>query len=341
MSRPARLMALCTVEAGVDALAQVLRRRGPQVHLVGLHPSAADGERVSGWVDVGDFARRHGVTYSYVHRYDLRGDQDRRTLQEAACDLVWVAGWQRLVPEWLIAAAPLGGLGAHGSPDGIVRGRGRSPQNWALMLGCASFEISLFRLTPAADDGPVVATRTFRYGEADDISVSYRKSSHAVADMLVEVLGDPALLERAVPQSGEPGYFPQRRPEDGVVDWALGCREIWAHCRALAHPYPGLRTSHGDASIALWDLLPFDDVVGGEPGEIVECFDDNNFLVQAGDGRVLVRKWSAAGWHPEMGQCLSGRNYLETLNAICARHREKHPDQPINWRILERIAAFR
>jgi hypothetical protein len=86
--------------------------------------------------------------------------------------------------------------------------------------------------------------------------------------------------------------------------------------------------------------LPFDNVVREEPGEIVECFDDNDFLVQAGDGHVLVRKWTAPDWHPKTGQRLSGRNYLDTLSTICLRHQQKHPSQALNWRILERISAF-
>ena len=57
----------------------------------------------------------------------------------------------------------LGVLGGHGSPDGISGGRGRLPQNWALILGAKRFDLALFKITPGIDDGPIIAKRSFFY----------------------------------------------------------------------------------------------------------------------------------------------------------------------------------
>ena len=102
--------------------------------------------------------------------------------------MIWVCGWQRLVPDWLIQQARLGVLGGHGSPDGIAGGRGRSPQNWALLLGCSQFVYALFLITEGVDNGPIISQRTFCYRPYDDIQVSYYRASLAMADMLCEVL---------------------------------------------------------------------------------------------------------------------------------------------------------
>ena len=47
----------------------------------------------------------------------------------------------------------MGVLGAHGSCDGITKGRGRSPLNWALMIGAKKFEVSIFKISDGVDDG--------------------------------------------------------------------------------------------------------------------------------------------------------------------------------------------
>ena len=294
-----RVLVLCTVSTGLDAIAEVLRQGHPIQAIVGVNPVVADSEVISGYIDIAGFAGKWNIPYLYVERYDLKGDKDRERLAAIEFDIVWVAGWQRLIPQWLIDRAPLRALGGHGSPDGIHGGRGRSPQNWAILLGCRRFDLALFRITPGVDDGPVVAQHSFFYNETDDISISYKKAGLCMGDMMVEVMRDPSLLQKAVPQTSEAFYYPQRKPEDGVVDWGLPQREIWAWCRALTRPYPGLRTRQGEQEIILWDCVPFDDTVRTEPGMIDFVFEDGCFLVACRDGRVLIRQYSTIGeWQP-------------------------------------------
>ena len=50
-------------------------------------------------------------------------------------------------------------------------GRGRSPQNWALITGAQKFYISLFVLTEGIDDGKIVDEKCFGYNEYDDIKI--------------------------------------------------------------------------------------------------------------------------------------------------------------------------
>jgi len=334
-----RVLVLCTVGTGLDAVAEVLRQGGNIRAVVGVHPDKVDPLSISGWIDVAVFCRKWGIAHLYVDRYDLKSETDRQALEAVEFDLVWVSGWQRLVPSWLIERPSLGVLGAHGSPDGIFGGRGRSPQNWAIMLGCRQFSIALFRITTGVDDGPIVAQRSFFYEDFDDINVSYKKAALCVGEMMTEVLRNPDLLQQAQPQPTGASYYPQRKPEDGFVDWKLSRYEIWAHCRALTRPYPGLRSrTHQGQEIVIWRCQPFDDRVDAAPGTISFVFEDGSFLVCCGDGRVLVSDYEVSdrNYYPSPKQLLLSQDFAITMQKIIEAHRAKHPDKPLARRICSK-----
>lgn len=336
-----RILVLCTVSTGFDAVAEVRRRGVEFVAVVGVHPAVADTTVISGYVDVAEFSKYSGIPFHYVRSYILEAEEDQSLLSSLDFDLIWVAGWQRLVPPWLIDASKLGVLGGHGSPDGIHGGRGRSPQNWALLLGCERFDLALFKITYGVDEGPVIAQRSFFYREQDDIRISYYRSSLAMADMVCEVLGNPDRLTGGMPQPTDAYYYPQRLPHEGVVDWTLPRRLIALHCRALSRPYPGLKTGSDGVEVTLWECQDFDDVIEAESGTISHCFYSGEFLVNCRDGRVLVRQWTAtnADWHPLPRMKLVSQPFVDQLEAIVRRHEEKYPNQPVSPRIKRWLTA--
>jgi methionyl-tRNA formyltransferase len=340
MMKP-RVLVLCTVSTGLDAVAEVLRNGFNIEAVVGVHPDSADPEAISGWSDVAAFAGRWGIPYVHVDRYDLGSDRDRQALLSLRYDVIWVAGWQRLIPSWLIEHAPLGAIGGHGSPDGIHGGRGRSPQNWAILLGCRQFEFALFRITPSVDDGPVVAARSFVYLDTDDIATSYKKVALCAGEMMCEILRNPQVLAHAIPQPKDAYYYPQRRPEDGYADWTLSTAEVWAHCRALTRPYPGLRTRTSDGGeLTIWRCQPFDDRVAAAPGTVNAVFEDGSFLVTCMDGRVIVTESEVHSptCRSLLGASLASVDVASNIAKVLERHASKHGDsQRVAPRITHRV----
>tara|TARA_R110001592_G_scaffold114824_5_gene314996 strand:+ start:6802 stop:7797 length:996 start_codon:yes stop_codon:yes gene_type:complete len=327
------------VSTGIDAVLEILRRGFAIEMIVGLHPTSADPNLISGYIDVAGPATNAGIPFCYVQTYSLKADKDKVLFENLTFDLVWVAGWQRLVPGWLISLSKLGLLGGHGSPDGITGGRGRSPQNWALMLGCQQFDLALFSITEGVDEGPILAERSFTYRDSDDIQISYYRASLAMADMVCDLLLNPERIQQGRPQRHLKGfYYPQRRPEDGRVDWALPADRIARHCRALTKPYPGLRTVEGETKVdvTIWECVPFDDVIDGYLGTISQCFFTSEFLVNCLDGRLLVRRWSADNehWRPKPKMSFESLPFKDQMATIIQRHRLKSSHQELSPRIL-------
>jgi methionyl-tRNA formyltransferase len=336
-----KLVVLCTVETGLDAIAEVLRNGHSIECIVGVNPAIADPIVISGFVDVAKFANKWNIPFLYVERYDLKSEADKKALLALKAELIWVSGWQRLVPEWLIESTAFGVLGGHGSPDGIQGGRGRSPQNWAILLGCKRFDLALFKITPGIDDGPIIAVRSFFYNQTDDISISYKKTALCMAEMIIEVLNNPSLLNSGKPQgTNNAHYFPQRLPEDGFIDWNLNAEKIWALCRSLTKPYPGCRTLiNEETEIVIWDCVPFDELLENKPGIISFVFEDGTFLVNCGDGRMLIKSYELSNALAiiQPGQVLISKSEQELLKVIISRHELKHPHNRISQRLSNQI----
>jgi UDP-4-amino-4-deoxy-L-arabinose formyltransferase/UDP-glucuronic acid dehydrogenase (UDP-4-keto-hexauronic acid decarboxylating) len=119
-----RIYLLNAIQSGLD-LCEQLRRRIPIAGYIGLS-DRWDSDRASGYVNARKHCVSNAIPYSEVDSYGLNKDADREFLLGLEIDVLVVAGWQRLIPPWLIDHVRQCCVGMHGSPLGITRGRGRT-----------------------------------------------------------------------------------------------------------------------------------------------------------------------------------------------------------------------
>jgi UDP-4-amino-4-deoxy-L-arabinose formyltransferase/UDP-glucuronic acid dehydrogenase (UDP-4-keto-hexauronic acid decarboxylating) len=332
---------LSTLEIGADYL-DIFQRGMRIAGVIGLSKRRPT-DSISGYRYLKGYCEANGLSFIEVDDYALNSDADRQRLAALDIDLLIIAGWQRLIPEWLIAQCRLCAIGSHGSTRGITGGRGRSPQNWALLLGKKEFFISIFRVTGGIDSGGVFDTRRFVLSELDDIKTSYYKATWLTAYMILENIRNgsiPAL--RFEEQTAEPKYLPQRLPGDGAVDWSRNTSHLYDFVRALTRPYPGAFSYVDDRKVTIWRARPFE-VDGApsdfRPGEIATVFSGGELLVKTGDGFLLVETYSCDGGEAEpalaAGMQFAQHDFGDGMREIIERHQEKYPGLPIADDILE------
>ena len=329
--------AMCTLGAGLDCLDLVLDDV-PVEGVICLSERKPD-DSISGYVHARAWCEQRGLRVVEVHSYNLSDPQDRQQLEAVEIGLLLVIGWQRLIPEWLIDHTRHGAIGSHGSADGISGGRGRSPQNWALLLGAPAFAISIFRIDVGIDSGAVLATRSFSYTASDDIASSYAKAAWLEAAMIRAAWQDASLLHGAgQPQHGAVRYLPQRQPEDGEIDWRRSAQAVERFIRALTRPYPAAFSRVGEGSIRIWRARVFDTgeaSLPGTPGEVVHKWTDGRLLVRCGDGLLLIDDYSAITVpEPGAGDVLPSASFSEQMVSIIARHEARYPNLPISPAIM-------
>lgn len=333
-----RVLVFCTLSTGLEAIDRALALGVPITKVIGLAPcEQRDGDQVSGYVDIAPFCQQRGLAFAYARSYALK-DEDAGLLDPGP-DLIWVTGWQRLLPPWVLAQARLGGLGLHGSCDGIRLGRGRSPQNWALIMGKAAFDLSLFCITPGVDAGPVVASRRFALSQSDTIRDSYWKVAHASAEMLAEVVQDPGLLTRAQPQQGPAAYFPKRTAEDGLIDWRQEARDLANLVRALAHPYPQARLRIGTQELRIERASATQGSQDAAPGQVVAIQPGGSVVVQTGKGALQIEALAEGQGcpheHLNLGDLLDSADARGQVATMLQRFAREFPGERLNSSLHE------
>ena len=277
-----------------EYLIQELATNGWSPSLI-INNDPSEAPKISGYSDLAPLAREHGIGLYRPSAYSLRTDEDRAWLTAQQIDALFVFGWQRLIPDWLIEHTAHGAWGVHGGPEKPPRCRGRAVFNWAILLGYDHFFLYLFRLTPEVDAGGIARLVEFEITPNDDVLTLYHKncvvSTRMMLDAMPEILDGTVSLE-AQSDAGAT-YLPKRTPEMGGIYWDWPAQRIADLVRAVAPPYPGAFTYLDDVELKILRAHVFDDKIrySSEPGTIVERFPNDDLLVMAADMPVYLRDY--------------------------------------------------
>lgn len=331
-----RIAVLCTLSTGLFAIEQATSLGVKINKVIGLNPNIyRNNMLISGFTDIKSFCEENQLSYSYVDDYTLSTEDPVALLNDI--DLLWVAGWQRLIPESFIIVPKFGAIGGHGSCDGITKGRGRSPQNWALLIGAKSFEISMFKISSGIDDGAIIATDTFNLDNTDNILTSYIKCALSIAKCISAIYKKPSIIEQASQQNGLSQYFPKRTPRDGAIDWNMSVNDIHNQIRALTDPYPNARTFIDDIQVLIKRSTPILCDIDSEPGYIMSKLSNGELLVCAKNGYVLIEDYQFQSEYKKLspGMKLKSESMNSTVYRITSRFKTEFPGKSLNTSLIE------
>jgi methionyl-tRNA formyltransferase len=277
--------------------------------------SAEKGERaqVADFKDLALWCAENGVTLRYAERYDQKSEADLAFFQQEKFDVGFVNGWQRLVPDNILSTFRVGVFGMHGSAANLPIGRGRSPMNWSLIEGRRIFYTNMFKYKAGVDDGDVIDTIAFGINDQDTAETLHYKNTLSMVAMIkrnAERFASGDLECQAQDDSLTPTYYPKRTPDNSLIDWTGPIDNIERFIRAVAPPFNGAFTFHGDTRISILRAAIFelDNVALGfqnaDWGEIVEVFGNGKFLVKAPGGLLIVHDYAADGFTPKPGMDL-------------------------------------
>ncbi|MFA5839207.1 MAG: formyltransferase family protein [Candidatus Margulisiibacteriota bacterium] len=249
-------------------------------------------------VEIENLCNKNSIPIYLTNSYNLNDTKDVQFFLNEKIDLLIVIGWERLVPEAVLAALGKFACGMHGSAFGLPKGRGRSPLNWSLITGQKKFITYLFKYDPKIDAGNIIGFRSFEINDFDTIASLHMKNRIAMQDLLktyIQLIGENR--EIAWPQPPEkPTFYPKRTPEDSAIDWNQRSMQIYNLIRAVLPPYPPAFCSHNNKKIYILDACPFDPCLFHNktlPGTIVDIsISLEQFVVKTLDGTILVKKFS-------------------------------------------------
>jgi methionyl-tRNA formyltransferase len=163
---------------------------------------------------------------------------------EPEVDTVVVAAYGVLIPEPVLERA----LWLNVHPSLLPRWRGAAPIERALMAGDEETGVTIIKLVPELDAGPIAAQRVLPLAPNDDFGTVSARAGEVAAELLEEALPRPQL--RPQPSEGVT-YAEKIRPEDRELDWSRPSQELLNRIRALS-PHIGARAELNGRPVTIW-----------------------------------------------------------------------------------------
>lgn len=225
----------------------------------------------------------------------LRTPADRAPLVDAAADVFVVAAYGRIFGEKTLAIPPSGCLNLHASL--LPKYRGASPIAAAILAGDEQTGVSLMRMEPGLDTGPVYAaeeTPIYSHDTTDSLTARLAHlGPHLIREHLESIV---ARRLQAVEQSSAGASM--TRPvlkADGQIDWDSPAEHVERHVRAM-WPWPRAWTLIEDQTIQIHSSQLASDHIAGDPGSFADT--NGRVLVRCGRGVLELKVVQVAGGRP-------------------------------------------
>lgn len=232
-------------------------------------------------------------------------------------DMFFVAAYGQILKPELLAIPRLGAFNLHGSL--LPRHRGAAPVQYSIWMGDETTGVTIFRIEPALDSGPIVAHLMTQIAPDETAGELMQRLAELAVPLSLEATAriETGTAELRVQDTGGVTLAPKIRREQGVIDWSASVRQIDCLVRAmqpwpkgttwLLHPaVPPLRCIVQRISATAVEDAP----AGLNPGQIVAIH--GRLLVQTGNGLAEILRIQ-----PEGRSSMTGQAFLNG-HSICA-----------------------
>jgi methionyl-tRNA formyltransferase len=243
------------------------------------------------------FALAHGVRVAQPQGLKLDGKYAadaaaaREALVEARPDVIVVAAYGLILPQWVLTLPRLGCLNIHASL--LPRWRGAAPIHRAIEAGDIETGITIMQMDAGLDTGDMLLVERERI-DAQDTTASLHDRLAALGGRLIvealELVACGGLTPQAQPAEGIT-YAHKIDKAEAAVDWRLGAAVIERRLRAF-DPFPGATTTLAGETFKLWRGEPCPGA--GRPGEVL-AVGDAGVVVACGDGALRLTTLQRAG----------------------------------------------
>jgi methionyl-tRNA formyltransferase len=287
-----RVVYMGTPEFAVPSLAALLAAEYDVVGVLTREDQPAGrGQRVEE-SPVKKLARANGLPVQQPAT--LRSEEAQAALVSLAPDVIVVAAYGLLLPQVVLDLPQHGCINVHGSL--LPRYRGAAPITAAILAGEPEAGISLMRMDPGLDTGPVIATASLPIRPDDTTGTLTVRMADLGAELLVETL--PHWLNGEItpqPQDDAASSFaPRLSKEAGQIDWTAPAAAIERMVRAY-QPWPSAYTSWRGLRLKITGARVGnpDTATLGEPGLVIS--QDGHAGVITGQGVLWLDEVQLAG----------------------------------------------
>ena len=286
-----------TPEFARSALAR-LHAAGHEIVLVLAQPDRPAGRGMKlNAAPVKAFALEHGMTVAQPRslrrdgKFAADAQAAKAALEAARPEVMIVAAYGLLLPQWTLDLPPRGCLNIHASL--LPRWRGAAPIQRAIEAGDDVTGVTLMQMDAGLDTGAMLLAEPVAIAADDTAATLLARLSECGATLVVRALVQlehGGIAGHAQPEVGAT-YARKIEKAEAVIDWRESAAAIERRLRAF-DPFPGARgTLDGDA-ITCWRGLARPGR-SGVPGEVLAVGDV--LSVACGEGSIDLVELQRAG----------------------------------------------
>jgi methionyl-tRNA formyltransferase len=245
----------------------------------------------------------------FIQPEKLRQPEAMEQLRAWAPDLIVVAAFGQILRPEVLDLPMYGCINVHGSL--LPRWRGAAPIQAAILAGDRETGITIMKMDPGVDTGPMLSQRSFPIAPEDTSGTLFEKLAPVGADLLLETLPDylsGKLLPRPQPAEGAT-YAPMLKKEDGQLDFSQPAVVLERRVRAFS-PWPGTWFEWNGTLIK---VLRAHVGIQPSPGPGIRCMASDSPAIGSEDGLLVLDEVQPAGKKPMPGKAfLAGaRNWAQ------------------------------
>ncbi|MCV2357099.1 methionyl-tRNA formyltransferase [Paucibacter sp. B2R-40] len=295
MTAPLRVIFAGTPEFAATALAALLYA-GFSVPLVLTQPDRPAGRGMKLQASsVKELALQHGIAVAQPRSLRLDGKYPeeaasaRQALLDAKADVMVVAAYGLILPQWVLDFPPRGCLNIHASL--LPRWRGAAPIHRAIEAGDSETGITIMQMDAGLDTGAMLLVERVAIAASDTTASLHDRLAELGGRMIVAALAAGGDL-RATPQPSEGvNYAHKIEKAEAQIDWTQPAVEIERRLRAF-DPFPGGLARLDGEAIKCWRGEVC--AGAGEPG-LVLGVDEHGVVVACGEQALRLTELQRAG----------------------------------------------
>jgi methionyl-tRNA formyltransferase len=257
---------------------------------------------------VKQFAVAHGwpVAQPRSLRLDGKYPEDAAAaggaIAEAQPDVMVVAAYGLILPQWVLDAPRLGCLNIHASL--LPRWRGAAPIHRAIEAGDAETGVTIMQMDAGLDTGDMLLSESLAIGE-DSTAQLHDRLAALGGRLIVDALKQAeAGTLQAEPQPAEGVTYAHKvEKHEAQVDWTQDAAAIVRRIRAF-DPFPGASSALGGETIKLWAARVQPGAVRESAGTVLAA-GAPGIAVAAGDAVVVITELQRPG-----GKRLAAADFL-------------------------------
>jgi methionyl-tRNA formyltransferase len=242
-----------------SAALQSLLQAGHAVPLVLTQPDRPAGRGMKLQASpVKQCALAHGIAVAQPRSLRLDGKYPddaaaaRDALLAAQADVMVVAAYGLILPQWVLELPPKGCLNIHASL--LPRWRGAAPIHRAIEAGDAQTGTTIMQMDAGLDTGDMLLCEPLPIGPQDTTASLHDRLAAQGARLIVQALEQAARGGlHATPQPADGVTYAHKiEKAESTIDWSLDATVIARRVRAF-DPFPGASTECAGETIKVWN----------------------------------------------------------------------------------------